>query len=1331
MIRGVAVVLSAVVAASLWAQQKPPEGPLMARAKEAHRLAEGAESEREEIEARRRLHALRHGDGGVIDPKRMRALMREFVARQQSSPRIRTNSIGGTTWVNLGPTNFAGRVRPIAPHPTVAGTLYVGAVSGGVWKTTDSGASWTALSESLSSLTVGALAIAPSSPDTIYLGTGEPAGSASGIPGIGFLASTDGGANWTFPGAGVLANAFWKLVVHPTNASDVIAGTSGGGFRSTNGGSNWTPFVVPAGTPTHITDVVRDPSNANTLYAAAYGSPAMKILKSVDGGSNWSDFSTGLPALNARIRLAIDGTGTVLYAAFDSSGAAQVYKSVGGGAWSSPGTVSPSGIYGYQSAYNNAMVVGAGGSSTVLVCGVFCARTTNSGVNWGGISGSHHVDVHDLVYDAGGTLYMSTDGGIYSTVNMGDAFTARNTGLVTGQFYKIAHDLANRTRVFGGLQDNGTWRRDGAVTTWNSLVSSDGFQGAVHARNSSVVWASNQPYYGGNHIWRTREPGDNVGIPPLFIQLAPPVPSDEWMPFQTLLAPHPANNSTIYYGTTRLWKSTTGGDAFHPLPTTTTGGSVWNTSTIDAIALAAGNSDVIMVAKGTSIYRSTDGGQTWMLRNTGRPSLYVNHIEIDPQNDSTVYAALASTTGNSLYRSTDGGANWTLRATGLPSFAAQVVRVDPTDGTTLYCGTDVGVYRSVDSGANWSRFGTGMPAVSVYDLQISPDGTLFRAGTHGRGVWELQIPASPNVLPTASIGGPATQTVTAGTALAFSGTTADADGVNTTATWHFPDTWETKTAIQGATSVSHTFTTPGVWPVTLTATDQDDAYATATVVVTVTQDGTNCSSPVTFPTATLPATIVLNTEPLEEGSVAEDPSPSCLGRDAFSNVWISFTAPAAGTYEFSTCGSAFDTVVAAYSGACGTLVELAGACNDNIDPFGTTGCPNGGSTITRSMSNGETIRILIGGKYYYTSRGPLNLTVKLSSATTAPTVTRIAQNAGPSTGGTAVTLYGSNFVSGASLSLGGTAAASVVVHTPKVLTAVTPAHSAGVVDVVVTNPDAQAGRIVGGYTYLACSFGLSPAATTISAAAQGSSFTVTGTTGCGWTARSDATWLSTTSTGIGDGSVVFAVAANASATPRMGTIDVAGSTFTVTQEGIGAPSNLVAEATAATSVSLAWVSAAATVEIWRKSGPGDYAFLTTHAGTSYTDNSVVANTGYAYKVRGVITGGFTDYSAPDVATTVMFTDDPLTPGTPAKAVHILNLRTAVNALRVTAGTGATTFSDGSLGGVTIQAIHVTQLYAALGEARAALLVSPLAGTGPSVGETVKGGYITALRLGVK
>ena len=942
-----------------------------------------------------RLYLSRHGNNGKIDPQRrletVKAEYRHRIA-EEASRAISPQTVGGTNWVSLGPTNGAGRATAIAPHPTDPNTLYIGAAGGGVWKTTNSGISWTPLTDFINDLSVGAVAIAPSSPNIIYLGTGEGGIAIDFIPGIGFLKSTDGGASWIFPSS-VLASKFYRISVHPTNPQELVAGTNAGGFRSTDGGTNWTRVIDPTQYQ-DVADIVRNPSNPLILYATTWDErrwcarptaqcniSAPRVLKSTDGGATWAEKSSGLPVSSPTVRvnrlsLAISTTNpSVIYLAtsiLDSPSAtteaSHVYKtSDGAESWSDLPTVSGnsdvniSQFMRTQGWYDNTIVVSPTDQNIVIAGGVTYIRSTDGGSSWGRptfTGSSVHVDVHDLRY-RGSTLYIANDGGIWSSPDNGQTAVDRNAGLVTRQYYGLALDSVNRNRILGGMQDNGTNRRpDSGSTSWTGIIGGDGFECGVNSLVPSIAYGTVQ--FGA--IFRTKDAASNS---PAFSNITPPYSPGESGPFLSLLTVDPGQPSTIYTGTNRVWRSTNAGDIWEPLGTTTTDGSIWpSIFSLSAIAVARADSSIIMASGGTRVFRSTNGGVTWAGLTSGLPTnIGINNLEIDPNQPNIAYAALAGTIGQRVYRTTDAGATWQPRSTGLPGFSAQVVRVDPTDSNVLFCGTDVGVYRSTDQGVSWSAFGTGLPDSSVHDLRILEDGSAVRVATHGRGIWELEVPPTGNTPPTVSVTNPiAIQTIVRGSSLEFTGRVTDPDlGDSISASWIFPDTWEKAPAPIGVGTVSHVFNLAGIFPVSLTARDSHGAIGSSAITIRVTDPDDDCSTPLVIPgEGPFPFTNSLNNETAE--TQATDPGPPCtpnLGRGR--TLWLEFTPATTGTYQFTTCGTSVDTVLSAWTGPrCGPYTAVANACNDDA-AFESTCAGSLGSDLTFPIAAGQTIRIQASG----------------------------------------------------------------------------------------------------------------------------------------------------------------------------------------------------------------------------------------------------------------------------------------------------------------------------------------------------------------------------------
>ncbi len=274
----------------------------------------------------------RHGIDENFDPNQhLEAVRQQYEAMEaeKAERASRPDAIPGTNWVSLGPSNGAGRMTAIAVHPGIAGTVYVGAAGGGVWNITDGGASWTVLTDSITNLSVGALTIAPSSSNTIYLGTGEANSNGDSIPGIGFLKSTDGGQTWQFPSS-VISRAFSKISVHPANANELVIATDDGGFRSTNGGQNWTNVIAG---PSQVKDLIRHPNNPQILYATTRF--PTQILKSTDGGMTWVAKNNGVP-VQSLYRMSITmapSNPLIMYTAGESTDGlgARMYKTVDGG----------------------------------------------------------------------------------------------------------------------------------------------------------------------------------------------------------------------------------------------------------------------------------------------------------------------------------------------------------------------------------------------------------------------------------------------------------------------------------------------------------------------------------------------------------------------------------------------------------------------------------------------------------------------------------------------------------------------------------------------------------------------------------------------------------------------------------------------------------------------------------------------------------------------------------------------------------------------------------------------------------------------------------------
>jgi photosystem II stability/assembly factor-like uncharacterized protein len=699
---------------------------------------------------------------GIEPDLRLRALRERGATLRGMVRRAPTESAPAFPATNLGPTNVAGRVSAIALDPTNPAIIYRGTAGGGVWKSTDGGTVWNALTDNLGNLSIGAVAVAPSSASTIYVGTGEGVFSVDGIDGIGFIKSTDGGVTWTLPTSASVPK-FFALSVHPTNAQEILAATSTGIQKSVDGGVTWTSTFS-----THVaTALARMPNTPSTVLATTWdiasASPTWQgfIFRSTDGGNSWTKVGgADVAPFNAdlgRMSIAISPSApsTVYVLAGAASGDSMncnndpvdqrgFYRSTDGGlTWtfrSNPisGTCPNfTSILAGQGWYANSLTVDRSNADIVYAGGLDLWKSTDGAATWVRKSRWNldppdsryvHADIHDLVW-AGKKLLVGNDGGIEVSSDQAATFSSLNTGIATRQYYAVAVSAASAPLIIAGAQDNGTDIRVGATTTYQEVIGGDGFAVAAHPTNAKTLYGT---IY-SSRVFRSIDGGKT------FDEVTPVFDDEENRPFITPLTMDPMNPSVLYTGSNFLWKTTNGGDTWARVSSTDLGGG-GRRGYLTKIAVARSDSKRILTGSGAGrVFRSSDGGATFS-QVSGLPTRYVSHVEFDRTNAMTFYVALINTgTDGRLFRTTDFGSTLTRIDAGLPQFPIHVIRVDPLDPKTLYVGTDVGVYRSTDSGATWSQFGGGLPAVSVWDLVVRDDGSIIRVATHGRGLYEIKL----------------------------------------------------------------------------------------------------------------------------------------------------------------------------------------------------------------------------------------------------------------------------------------------------------------------------------------------------------------------------------------------------------------------------------------------------------------------------------------------------------------------------------------------------------------------------------------------------------------
>jgi photosystem II stability/assembly factor-like uncharacterized protein len=680
------------------------------------------------------------------------------------------NSIFADAWVNIGPSNFGGCTKTLAIHPTTPSTIYAGAAGGGVWKTTNSGASWTPLTDLvIPDLATVSIAIDPNNTNTIYAGSGDGSFSANALAGTGLYKSTNAGGSWTKIGATQLSRTVNKVLVHPTNSSVVFAcnfdgtGSNGKGlYRSTNGGTSFTRvFPATKNADGVIWDVVQGATiSGKTIFYLVEGnvgsgtSSECGIYKSIDDGVTWGKLSTStLPegALIGKAALACpraNQSKLYCFMATPSGNLRGLYRSIDGGTSFSSVTVpntifSPNGGTG-QGWYDLCIGIspnssGTGTNDTVLIGGVEAYRTYNGGSSWtsysdyGGNS-AVHVDHHAIAFNpiSSKQIFIGNDGGIYKSTNAGSTWNYSSNNYHTMRFYHIGLDKTDYKATMGGTQDQGSWRTYlGNAPSFR--LGGDGFHTIIDPNTPSTYYCEG-PY---GELYKIT---NNSTVTP--ITGGSFEPESAW---DTPFIMAPKSNTTLYTGRTKVWKSTDQGNSWDDIS------PVLSSSHIQALAVSPSNTNVIFAGlTGGRIKKTTNGGADWTDENT-LASPTVESIVCHPRDASWALISLASTSTNAprVMLTTNGGEDWTNKsgtaaATRLPGVPVSQVALDSTDPANIwYAATDNGMYYTRDAGVTWSIAGSGIGLSPCWDVQVHPNKITIRVGTHGRSIWE----ANANILP--------------------------------------------------------------------------------------------------------------------------------------------------------------------------------------------------------------------------------------------------------------------------------------------------------------------------------------------------------------------------------------------------------------------------------------------------------------------------------------------------------------------------------------------------------------------------------------------------------
>ncbi len=694
---------------------------------------------------------------------------------------------------NIGPALMSGRIADIALVPDDPATWYVGVGSGGVWKTTNAGTTWTPLFDDQKVYSIGAIALDPSNPNVVWVGTGENVGGRHISFGDGIYRSLDGGASWENLGL-AKSEHISKIIVHPEDPNTVFVASQGplwskggerGLYKTTDGGKTWNN-VLSAGEWTGVTDVVMDPRNPDHLYAATWqhhrtvaaymgGGPESGLHKSEDGGETWTKLKSGLPTGNlGKIGLAISPIRPdVVYAAIElDRRKGGVWRSENRGAsWSkmSDAVGGGTGPHYYQELYASPHAF-----DRLYLVSNYTQVSDDGGKTFRRLNVKNkHVDDHAIAFreDDPDYLLVGSDGGLYESYDLEKSWRFIDNLPVT-QFYKVAvDDTEPFYLVYGGTQDNnsqgGPSRTDNIHgirnSDWFITLFGDGHQSATEPGNPDIMYAQWQQ---GNLVRVDRTTGEIVYIQPQ----AEPGDAPERFNWDAPILVSSHDPKRLYHASQRLWRSDDRGDSWTALSGDLTRdqdrlllpimGRQWSWdapwdvlamskyNTITSIAESPLNEDLLYVGTDDGLLQVTEtGGGAWQTipvsRLPGVPATaFVNDVKADLFDENTVYVALDNHKYGDykpyLYKSTDRGRRWVSITGDLPEkhLVWRVVQ-DHVNPDLLFAATEFGVFFTVDGGKKWIELEGGAPTIAFRDLVIQRRENDLVGASFGRGFFIL------------------------------------------------------------------------------------------------------------------------------------------------------------------------------------------------------------------------------------------------------------------------------------------------------------------------------------------------------------------------------------------------------------------------------------------------------------------------------------------------------------------------------------------------------------------------------------------------------------------
>ena len=707
-------------------------------------------------------------------------------------------TISGLGARNIGSATMSGRVTSIAATREPSGklTLFIGAASGGVWKSEDGGTRFRPVFDEQPVQSIGALALDPKNTKNVWVGTGEPWTRNSVSLGDGIYKSTDGGETWNKAG---LPNSerIAQIIVSPKNSDTVFAAVPGalwsdspdrGLYKTTDGGKTWNLILKGSNLSTGASTIALDPTNPNIMFAGLWdfrrkgwtfrsggdgpNEPSGSgLFRTTDGGATWKEItaenSKGFPKKPyGRLAVAIAPSNPKrVYAFVESTDSALFVSDDGGKTWTQR---DKSQWMTWRPFYFANLIVDPKNPDRVFKTDGALILSEDGGKSFamvGGFAGAHG-DVHAVWIDPTNpqTVISGDDGGIWYSYNGGSKWWKANN-LPISQFYRVSVDDADPYQVYGGLQDNSCWvgqsEYPGGITNaqWENVFNGDGFYTFVDPADPDYIYAE----YQGGFVGRV----NRHTLQARLIQPKPNYKEKLRFNWNTPLVASPNEKGTIYIGAQFLFRSRDHGQTWDRIsPDLTTndpekqkqeqsGGVTVDNSAAEMhttiFSISESPKDKLLIWAGTddgNLQLTRDGGQTWNNVVGNVPGLpknsWVTWVQASNFDAGTAYAAFDRHTFGDfapyVYRTADYGQTWTPLVTAQDAKGvrghAHVIKEDLIQPKLLFLGTEFGLYVSIDGGQAWAQFkGSRFPAVPVHDLAIQPRNNDLVLATHGRGIW--------------------------------------------------------------------------------------------------------------------------------------------------------------------------------------------------------------------------------------------------------------------------------------------------------------------------------------------------------------------------------------------------------------------------------------------------------------------------------------------------------------------------------------------------------------------------------------------------------------------